>query len=170
MCVFVWESERCLYSSPWTRLKWSLGKVLMTSRPRHSSFALQPRSTITKHSLLSLPQTYSIFVPTFTFFSFHIFSHLNSLSFFLSSHMCLLVDLYSPPWEWGFLLDVFLSDRGVIEDVCLTAVFTEEPWECVYLARVCTWWVVITTRSEQFHRVFAVSFQLSVVCMQTVCM
>lgn len=73
---------------------------------------------------------------------------------------CLLAPLPPPPsssnsfWKWSLLLNAFLLDRDVIEDVYLTALSTERPWEC---KSACVFNVSgHLTRGGHFHRVFAV--------------
>lgn len=122
-----------------TLSKWSPGKVLMTTRPgipvsphspvgqtpilpSRSHYVSQPRSHSQTHTLSPL---YLLFVSQVWSMSLSCFSFFLSLSLLPFAPPPSPLFLCRPPWNWSFLSNVFLFDRDVIEDVCLTAVSTE---------------------------------------------
>lgn len=133
-------------------------------KDKHQTF--RPHTTFFLHLKLDLFLSH----PLLAFYSSFSTSHFPFFPLF--AHVSVSVNLRSPLWEWAFLLNVFLSDRGVMEDVCLTTVSTEGPWEsepdCVFSVSVYV--------SGHYDQGWAVSqgicSQLSVdqsVCLQTAC-
>lgn len=158
------------------------GQSVNDNQTRHSSLTTQPSRTNTYPALslslclsatLSLSNTHTLAAV----FAFCVSSleHVSFLLLFFSLSVSLAVCsppsplfLCRPPWNWSFLSNVFLFDRDVIEDVCLTAVSTEAlRVQASLFMCVC---VVIMSWGGQFHRVFTVSVRWSreSVCMWTI--